>query len=396
MRIGTYLAEKHGLDVTLIDYPDGFMATNLRSEKVTILPYSDEGATHVPADAILVLQAMNPWSIFPGLSVCRETRLIFWNCLPFNLVPALPGLREISYRTPALLMASLSTLLAGRRKTNRQLVEALHGRHSIFFMDEENVGAVRRFLKARVDDPVFLPIPVADPDLSVVRQARDLHHSALRVVWVGRIADFKHHILVRAMLDLDGYSRQSKQAVELTIVGSGAFAARVADQGSELEFVDLTLINNVPPDQLDAFLTDRADIVMAMGTAALDGARLGIPTILLDPSYGPVSPAYLYRWLFQESGFTLGRILFDPASYPGGTPLTDMLSDFTADSQRLSQLSLTYVATNHALPKVATKLVYFAERATYKWGDLVDSGANRRDWIYRAFTFARNLVGRGR
>src|SRR5690606_28464442 len=37
MRLGTFLAEQHGMEVTLIDYADGFMAKNLRSDRVKLL-----------------------------------------------------------------------------------------------------------------------------------------------------------------------------------------------------------------------------------------------------------------------------------------------------------------------------------------------------------------------
>jgi len=395
LRVGTYLAEQLGIDVTLIDYADGYMAKNLRSDRVKLLTYTDDGAAPVPADAVLVLQAMNPWSIFPGLAVSPGARLVFWHCLPFNLVPALPGLRDISYRTPALLQASLFTVLAERRRLNSRLVEAMHAGQALFFMDEENVEGVRRFLGAKVDEPIYLPIPVALPKHSAARPT----HAAdapLRLVWVGRIADFKHHILSRTLQDLDDYSRTTGRAVAVTIVGSGPFLAEVQEKASQLQTFVPTYVDSIAPDQLDGVLTAEADIVMAMGTAALDGARLGIPTILLDPSYGAVSAAYRYRWLFEERGYTLGRILFNPDSYPKGKPLAGLLDAFDREWPRLSRLSADYVAANHAMTVVAAKLVSLVERATYKWGDLSDSGANRRDWIYRAFVFGRQLVGRRR
>lgn len=396
LRVGTYLAERLGVDVTLIDYGDGFMAKNLRSSQVKLLTYTDDGETPVPADAVLVLQAMNPWSIFPGLHVSPAARMVFWHCLPFNLVPAMPGLRDISYRTPALLKASLFTVLAGRRRLNRRLVETMHSNQALFFMDEENVAGVRRFLGARVDEPIYLPIPVEPPEPEAPQPEQLSADTPLRLVWVGRIADFKHHVLWRTLLDMDEYSGRTGRAVAMTIVGSGPFLAKVQEQAAQLKTFIPTYVESVAPEQLDSFLMGQADIVVAMGTAALDAARLGIPTILLDPSYGPVSAAYRYRWLFEERGFTLGRILFDAASYPMGTSLAELFGAFDAESPRLSQLSVDYVAANHAMPAVAAKLVSLVERATYKWGDLIDSGASRRDWIYRAFVFGRQLVGRGR
>ncbi|MBB4051286.1 hypothetical protein GGR20_000904 [Devosia subaequoris] len=395
LRVGTYLAHDLGMDVTLIDYADGFMAKNLKSDRVKLVTYSDDGRTQVPTGAVLVLQSMNPWSIFPGLDVAPGTRLVFWNCLPFNLVPALPGVREISYRLPALLTASLRTALAGRRAINKRLVEAMYARHAIFFMDEENVSATRRFLGAKIDDPIYLPIPVASPPAKLVPPRKHGADDTLRLVWVGRIADFKHTIIARAITDTEDYCRRTGARVELTIVGSGPYLSLLQAHATTIKHVTLEFIDSVAPDQLDAFLSERADIVLAMGTAALDGARLGIPTILLDPSYGPVANVYRYRWLFEERGFTLGRILFGARSYPPGRALDVLLEAYGHNAHDLAERTAAYVQTNHAMPVVATKLVTNLENATYRWGDLSDSGANRRDWIYRVFTYCRKLLGRG-
>ena len=396
LRVGTYLAHELGMDVTLIDYADGFMAKNLKSDRLKLATYTDDGRTEVPSGAVLVLQSMNPWSIFPGLDVAPDTRLVFWNCLPFNLVPALPGLREISYRLPALLTASLRTVLAGRRAINKRLVEAMYARHAIFFMDEENVSATRRFLGAKIDDPIYLPIPVGSPPATLVSPRQRGADDILRLVWVGRIADFKHSIIARAITDIEDYCARTGARVALTIVGNGPYLALLQAHATTFRHVTIEFIDGVAPDQLDAFLSERADIVLAMGTAALDGARLGIPTILLDPSYGPVSDAYRYRWLFEERGFTLGRILFGARSYPSGRTLEALLEAYRHNATDLAERTAAYVQANHAMPVVASKLVTNLENATYTWRDLSDSGANRRDWIYRVFTYCRKLLGRGR
>lgn len=46
-------------------------------------------------------------------------------------------------------------------------------------------------------------------------------------------------------------------------------------------------------DKLDDFLYNEVDILMAMGTSALEGAKLDISAILLDVCYGKVPDCYI-------------------------------------------------------------------------------------------------------
>ena len=46
-----------------------------------------------------------------------------------------------------------------------------------------------------------------------------------------------------------------------------------------------------------------------MGTSAIEGARLGIPTILLDYSYKSINGFYKYEFIYEKEGFSLGKKL---------------------------------------------------------------------------------------
>lgn len=114
LRVGEELSRLGMADVTLVDYADGYMARHHDPALSTLAAYRDDGVVEVPEDAILILQSMSPWSIYPGLRPSPATRVLFWNCHPFNLVPTLPGARALSQRPlPGLLLRH--TVLAGFR-----------------------------------------------------------------------------------------------------------------------------------------------------------------------------------------------------------------------------------------------------------------------------------------
>ena len=48
------------------------------------------------------------------------------------------------------------------------------------------------------------------------------------------------------------------------------------------------------------------DLIFAMGTSALDAARVGMPVVRLDYSYKLIGSNYRYKFLHQVEGYSLG------------------------------------------------------------------------------------------
>lgn len=391
LRMGVFLAEARRRNVVLIDYADGFMAQNLRSDKVELIEYHDDGLVDIPADATLVLQSNNPWSIFPGLRVSDKTTLIFWNCFPFNLVPVLPGLRDFLYRRPVALKILLGTILAGRRKINSQLVRKMHDSRSIFFMDDENLRITERFLNLSLRGPVFLPIPALPQTERPIAPAK--LQPPIGMIWVGRIADFKVHILWRVLQDVDDWCRTTGHKVTFSVIGNGNRRETLKSASAGLEALEIKFVDEMPADKLHDFLSGNGfDLGFCMGTSALECARLGIPTVLLDATYGVVSPSYRYRWLHEETGYTLGRILFANAPYPKGQTLADLMARFLREHTDISTSAFDYFENNHALPAVADRFLSLASKAEFKWHRLSKGVIGNRDLGYRLFAVARKFL----
>ena len=73
-------------------------------------------------------------------------------------------------------------------------------------------------------------------------------------------------------------------------------------KGLEIRFLG-TIVTN-----LDEILLEH-DVVFAMGTSALEAAKLGIPSVLMDASYYEFPKDYRYRWLFESEEYVLGYML---------------------------------------------------------------------------------------
>lgn len=393
LRVAEYL-QGHGLaQCHLIDYADGFMARHVSDSGVRLKLYEDEGATvAIPNGAIAVFQSMTPWSIFPGIRPDPGARVFFWNCHPFNLVPLFPGLRHQMQHSAVLSRLVLATLLRGYRNKIRKLIALLLSKSSLVFMDTTNLQTTERYLGMTISDPVFVPIPAQNNDNGqLVSTERDLFKQ-IRVVWVGRVVNFKFYTLHRALIELNTLQPSLGLSVTITIVGSGDYREPLDAETTKLTNLKCKFIDHIPPQDLDEFVVQNADLLIAMGTSALDGARLGIPTLLLDVAYAPVSADYVFAWLYERKGFTLGDVVCTEHFVPGNDSLARRIRELIDDFPRVSAMSRNYTLQNHDLAHVAGNLLQAISSSNCTYGDLSEAGVLGRGFLYSMFAKIRKKV----
>ncbi len=378
LRVAEELARRGLADCLLVDYADGFMARHREESLTTLLEYRDDRGVLLPPDGVAIFQSMTPWSIYPSLRMAPEMRLLFWNCYLFNLIPTLPGLRGPMQAHPAIADALLATIL--RRYRNKMVIftRLLLERRSLAFMDRGNVATTERYLGLRVQDPRYLPIAAVSQGERPQREPRDIAHRGLRIAWLGRIVDFKFHVLDRALRDLDRLQPSLGFPITVTVIGEGDHEPALKQRCARLRHLDLHYQAFLPPDRVDHFLGEEVDLLLAMGTSALEGAKLGVPTILLDASYRPVPDGYLYRWLHEAAGFSLA----------------DRLVSLRDDYATVSEQAFRYFERNHAVKSVAEQLLDRCAHARCTNGELEAAGLRDRGVVYPVFKLLRSALVR--
>ena len=394
LRVAEFLSQFRYAECHLVDYVDGFMAKNLRGQGVILEIYQDEGTPVViPAGAIGIFQSMTPWSMFPGIRPDPASRIFFWNCYPYNLIPLLPGLRRAMQHRPAFARWVLATMLRTYLQKMLRLVNLMLYKNALVFMDSANLITTSKFLGVSIPRPCYLPIPVhASGDKRAILMQRDLKANGLKVVWVGRVVDFKFFILQRSLIELNRLAPRLRIKITVILVGSGDYRQALKQTTSNLPHLNCEFFDYVAPADLDEFLISRADLLFAMGTSALEGARLGIPTLLLDVAYGPVSADYVFRWIYEREGFSLGDILSESNYIKGNTSLEDRITDLAGDFSRISARCLGYFEENHEMSRVAVKLMRYLERTTCTYADMQRAGLIGRGIIYSLFVGIRRRI----
>ena len=389
LRIAEELSARSKAETYLVDYSDGFMAKHRKEGLSHFIEYREDIVVRIPNDAVAVFQSMTPWSIFPALKLSPQTRVLFWNCHPFNLVPTLPGLRRQMQNSTTFGNIVLATVLRSYRNKMLRMVRLILSSRALVFMDQGNVTTTERYLGIAIPDPVYLPIPAQTPVRFKTTPVRNFQLEGLRVAWIGRVVDFKYHILKKALEELNRLQPELVLRIEVTIVGSGDYVKKLHNDVLKMNSIGVQFIDNIAPHLLDDFLLDEVDILMAMGTSALEGAKLGTPTLLLDVAYGKVPSGYLFQWLHERKGFSLGDVLGTEHITPSNDSLADRLGEALVDYMGVSARAAEHFKNFHALPTVAEKFIKFARETTCTYGDLAAEKLVERGLIYSIFNKLR-------
>lgn len=163
--------------------------------------------------------------------------------------------------------------------------------------DVGNMGGYKQY-----QDLVF-PIVVEHSDL--VHQRKD---ASLRFGWVGRVDyDFKVGPLIKLLQDLDRHHCDGLINIQnFTIIGNGNAIDLIKKEIEALSF-NVNILGMVPNNVLSNVIDDNIDVLFAMGTSVLEGAKIGLPSIIVSPFSLGSSEQSGYRWVFDSIGYSLGE-----------------------------------------------------------------------------------------
>ncbi|CAM2825364.1 hypothetical protein [Vibrio neptunius] len=369
-RVASVISLEH--EVYVVDYSDGFMARRV-NQRVKLIEYNDNSQCKIPDNSVVVFQAMTPWSIFPSLRFGDSTRMFFWHCHPYNLVPSFPYIDDFLKSNKSINRLIYKTLFYGYWKRSRDFLKYLIENDAIGFMDEPNKNTSSYFFKDIIPSNIdYLRIPANSVEV------KELSHSkgVMRFGWLGRITDFKFSVLERAIITLDEVAANSECEIEFSVIGSGDYLEYVMDLCKGTSHVKIDFIDYIEPSHLDDFISENIDVMLAMGTSALEAAKLGVPTVLLDFSYEEVPSTYIFSPIFLRNGNTLGTQvseLEDCAFSSQGSYESIMKIVADIESGRFDEYSektLHYFKKYHEVDKIAEQLVIMLMNTKANYLDL--------------------------
>ena len=180
--------------------------------------------------------------------------------------------------------------------------------------------------------------------------------------------------------------------LHIDIVGYGDFQKQLKKDVSNLSNITVKFIDFIAPEELDSFLLSEVDLLIAMGTSALEGAKLGLPTILLDLSYSEVPDGYLYKWFHEGSGYVLGGEI-TPANFKkNNNSLNNCIDTVISNFDNISMLSRQFFLKNHSIAMVSSKFLDQISESSCSWMMLENANVIKPGLIYSLFRFLRKKI----
>lgn len=224
----------------------------------------------------------------------------------------------------------------------KKLIEYTVKNNSFFSMDQDSNEKIYNFIGKKIDIP-YLPIPINHSDNLFLNKKITIQPKTINITYVGRGETMWKIYPIKKVVD------------DLSILKIDFVLHIFTDDSSNYknllsEFENkITYYYNFFGNRLSEKLLEVSDLHFGMGTSALEGGVIGIPTVLIDPSLSPVPAQYKYTWLYERKNYSLGKFITNEKSFPGHT-IKEILQIFNDSNTVIdcSNLTYNYVIRNHS------------------------------------------------
>ena len=388
---------ENNIDVVVIDYYDGFIASRSSAYDENIIKVSKDLKLNASYEGLEDRAFLCTTTQLCSLkSFCHinkiNPKVFMWVVHPFEASISFIPFGITVATVFGLHFAKLYTSFFPIRKhfLKKLMLDGIK-KNYIHFMDGSCFDTSCYFLTVNREDikSSLLPIP-AEAERELQWRGFDEKKGFLHICYFGRVEDFKIGPLLGLILELEKIHTKNKFGIKLTIIGGGRDLEKVSD------FVKTSISYNVvfkgvmENKAAKIWMSENIDVLFAMGTAALDGSSIGIPTVLLNPTYCNLkhiskpkinkynlketkkfiidsfrylnsdSGLYDTNWLYKQKEFNLGRYNISRKNEPsqnGHKQIYNVLTEYLEQNEKISTQSKEHVGKRHSLDDVCLKVL---------------------------------------
>lgn len=367
--LAKYIAEYYDIKVNIVDYEDGYMAKQLQNiEQIRHIVFRTGKKLYIKTD-VLIMQSILPYSMRPELNIDKSTRLLLWNLHPDNFFPwvfPFQILRSIPKKN--LEIYKIFLYLTFLKKTNliKTFIINARNKKGLYFMDSSNMDLTGKVYDIKFKKKDYFPIACSFGEII----QKQITPSKLNISWIGRLCDFKIYILLYFIKKLSVWSKEKGVLITFHIIGDGPEKRRITPSLYENKYFKIIFVGRIEKKEMDNYLMQNIDINASMGTSALESAKYGIPTILLDMIEYPVKGGYKFRWLFETEGYDLAHKITEKDIENNNTSLNKLLLQALNQYKEIQEKTYLYYKENHSLDSVSKQLIINANNTTLTFGDI--------------------------
>ena len=361
-----------GAAVVIINLVKGLLAKN---EKVLLIAKVD-GELHnnlkeAGTENLIVINNEKAAIISKASEVCQDDTIITTHFYSI--------FRLFKRSNPKIIFYCVNTIslnLANRyfnrfnlKSVTRKLVSRIGKDGGLVFVDEFAKEENEKLLGVVISDPEYLPIPVDIPERNLWLD--NTHRkNELSFTYVGRAADWKIFPVRKVLIDINTNKTQNSKVVFHIITDNAK------EFGNGLKGIDDSKVlvkyhENLSPLQLNDFLVENSSLHFAMGTSALDGAKLGVPTVLLDFSFEEFPEDYRYNFLFSTRKYSVGNKIRKGELFIGHT-MDELISGIRNEKTKkdFSDRCYQHVKSYHDVHETTNMVLRGAEKCNVHIKDI--------------------------
>lgn len=271
------LAKIQNFEVFYIEYIDGYSRQFLDEQNVTILEYNEE---HV-------------FKLFPDEKILLITPIYWGNRVPFLN----PESVIIFFNWHNLCIPSLRVNLQCNDEGLLSFLSMVSNNNAEFYCDKAHWDAQEEYGITFKENYVPITIPERG------RQCRQeiVNKSCISIAVIGRLVIDK----VYSITDLiDNLSAYTNKKIEVFIIGDGE-CHDIVENYEHTVNITLHMMGTLALSEISDFLREKVDLLFAMGTSALEGAALSLPTVIIPNDIKPFK-CDKYVYIFDCVSFLLG------------------------------------------------------------------------------------------
>ncbi len=342
-RLADRLADK-GVSIYYVDYSSGYARTNYNGTKVKFIIKDDSHKILLPIGSTVILPANYIFHVKSLITNYTDLHFVFWMVHPLNVISNLFLFKHITLLAPRV-----------RKIVGRQLKE-LTDSGALFFMDYSTYITNSNFFDFKLSKRCYLPIPIEIPlEPIVFNKQTPIDFLPFRIAWLGRIDGDKYRSIELIIMELESYSQTS--SIEFYIIGIGSELDRLKDLASKMNF-PIYFTGKLVNTDLKDFIANKVDLGVAMGTSALEIAKLRKPVVMID-LYDKKYKANTikYSLLHQIYEYSLGSLYPLLDGEKRNYRFKDVMDLVLNDYDHYADLDYQYVKQNHDIDNV-TLLLY--------------------------------------
>jgi len=240
------------------------------------------------------------------------------------------------------------------KKIEIQILSILIKKNGMVFIDQMGIDAVSKRLNVSIKDS-FLPIPVKVSPVNRYLLLDTKPNESFNISYVCRAVDWKLYPIIKFIKDIQGVS--INRNIKFHIVTDDILKLNVFFKKNGVFEDRILFFKNLNEIELEDLIL-KSHLHIGMGTSALDGAKLGIPSILIDASNNEFPSNYLYRWIYETKYFDLGRFVqIKNFKNRNSHNLDSIFNQLLSNNNEVSEKCYNYVLNNYNVKNITESII---------------------------------------